>query len=337
MLRVEARVRMVSIRSLIGGRRIGAAVLCALMAGGGLAQAPGTAAANETTAAASGTAAAKLEFDVASVKPNKSDDLPRMNFSLGPGDWYVPNGGNFIATNLPLIRYIDFAYKVTANQDQAIEKQLPGWVMTEKYDIIAKTEKHDAGKDDMRMMMRSLLAERFKLAVHAETQQVPVYALVLAKPGVLGPKLVQHPASDPCSALIPKREEGAKAPPPNTVAGGYPSICGGVTTMPNSAPGMLTMGARNVPMSLVASSLTGLGNLEKPVLDRTGLTGKYDVLLEFAPDRRPAPGADTSAPLDTAGPGIEEALRQQLGLKLESTKGPVDVWVVDHVEHATEN
>ena len=75
------------------------------------------------------------------------------------------------------------------------------------------------------------------------------------------------------------------------------------------------------------------------MLDHTGLTGKYDFLLEFAPDRRPGPGdgENASAPLDTAGPGIEEALKQQLGLKLESTKGPVDVWIVDHVEHATEN
>jgi len=342
MLRVEASARMASTRSLIGGRRIidgrriGAAVLCVLMVSGGLAQAPGAPAATGTTSAASGTAA-KLEFDVASVRQNNSNDGQHMNFPLGPGDVYVPNDGNFKATNLPLILYINFAYKVTQNQGTALQKQLPGWVMTEKYDIVAKTDKHDATKDEMRLMMRSLLAERFKLAVHAETQQVPVYALVVAKPGTLGPKLVAHPAGVPCDATLPKPDPDARTPASFTVAGGFPVICGGLGGMDPSAPGLLAMGARNVPMSLIAASLTGIGNLGKPVLDRTGLTGKYDVLLEFAPDRRPAPGADTSTPLDSSGPGIEEALRQQLGLKLESTKGPVDVWVVDHVEHASEN
>ena len=104
-----------------------------------------------------------------------------------------------------------------------------------------------------------------------------------------------------------------------------------------SAPGLLALGARNVTVDLIAGVLTGVGNLGKPVLNQTGLTGKYDFLLEFAPDRKPPPGVEGSAPLDSGGPGIEEALKQQLGLKLESTKGPVDVWIVDHVEHAAEN
>jgi len=96
--------------------------------------------------------APKIEFDVASVKQNKSDDRANSNFPLGRGDVYVPNGGNFIATDLPLIVYINFAYKVGANQIQAIQKQLPGWVMTEKYDIVAKTDNHDATKDEMRRL-----------------------------------------------------------------------------------------------------------------------------------------------------------------------------------------
>ena len=228
---------------------------------------------------------------------------------------------------------------MNANQAQAIQKQLPDWVRTESYDIVAKTDNHDATKDQMRMMMRSLLAERFKLAVHGETQEVPVYALVVAKPGALGPKLVAHPASEPCDNTIPKEQEDAKAPPAFTTAAGFPTICGGILGAPNDTPGLIAFGARNISIGLLAGFLTGVGNLGKPVLDQTGLTGKYDFLLEFAPDRRPGPGdaANASAPLDTAGPGIEEALKQQLGLKLESTRGPVDVWIVDHVEHATEN
>jgi uncharacterized protein (TIGR03435 family) len=306
-------------------------VLC-LIARVGLAQGPATAAPQGDSA--------KLEFDVASVKINKSDGGQDMNFPLGPGDVYVPNGGNFIATNLPLIVYINFAYKVSANQAQAMQKQLPDWVSTEKYDIVAKTDNHDATKDEMRLMMRSLLAERFKLAVHSETQLLPVYTLVLAKPGTLGPKLVAHPASEPCDNTPPKPAEDAKTPPAFTGAGGFPVICGGIMgNLPTSAPGLLALGARNVTMSLIASTLTSVGNLGRPVLDQTGLTGKYDFLLEFARDRGPAQsdGANAAAPPDTAGPGFEEALRKQLGLKPESQKGSVNVWIVDHVEHATEN
>jgi len=306
------------------GARAGcaAAVLCVLVAPAGLAQT---------------ATAPKLEFDVASVKLNKSEGMASMNFSLGVGDGYVPNGGSFVATDLPLTVYIMFAYKMTANQAQSMK--LPDWVRTEKYDIVAKTENHEATKDEMRWMMRSLLAERFKLVVHSDTQQVPVYALLLAKPGTLGPKLVAHPASEPCDNTPPKQAEDAKTPPALTTAGGFPAVCGGIVGLPRSAPGVIALGARNVAMGLIAGTLTGVGNLGRPVLDRTGLTGKYDFLLEFAPDRRlgPEDGANAVAPLDSAGPGFEEALRQQLGLKLESQKGPVDVWIVDRVEHATEN
>jgi uncharacterized protein (TIGR03435 family) len=309
-----------------------AAVLCALIAAAGLAQAPAAQMPAQATAA-------KLEFDVASVKPSRPDGGQDMNFPLSSGDSYAPNGGNFIATGMPLTVYIMFAYKLSASQAQAM-KQLPFWVRTEKYDIVAKTENHEATKDEMRLMMRSLLAERFGLAVHKETQQVPVYALALAKPGVLGPKLVAHPASEPCDNTPPKPAVDSKAPPAFTTAAGFPVICGGIMGVPLATDtGVISFGARNVTMALFASTLTGVGNLGRPVLDRTGLTGKYDFLLEFAPVRAPSPsdGATAAPPPDTAGPGIEQALKEQLGLKLVSQKGPVDVWVVDHVEHATEN
>jgi len=275
--------------------------------------------------------AAKMEFDVASVKENKSGDMPNSNIPMGPGTVYVPNGGNFIATNIPLIGYILFAYKMGRGTAQAMEKQVPGWVMTERYDITAKTDKHDATKDEMRLMMRSVLAERFKLVVRNETEQVPVYGLVLAKPGTLGPNLVAHRTSEPCEPL------GEKEKPTDTVAGGFPRICGGIVSLPNSTPGMTTMGARNIPIGQLVGVLAGFGNLGRPVLDQTGLTGTYDFLMEFAPERRLAPTDAANASADTAGPGLEQALRQELGLKLESKKGGVEVWVVDHVEHATQN
>jgi uncharacterized protein (TIGR03435 family) len=281
--------------------------------------------------------AAKMEFEVASVKPSKSGEGPDANIPLGPGSVYVPNGGNFIATGMPLSVYIMFAYKMSPGSAQAMEERVPGSVMNERYDITAKTDKHDVSKDEMRLMMRALLAERFKLAIHSESQQMPVYGLVLAKPGTLGPKLVAHSASEPCDTTQPTQAEGAK-PPPVTVAGGFPAICGGIVGLPNTTPGMITLGGRNVPIGQLASVLTGLGNLGRPVLDQTGLTGTYDFVLELVPiPRQGQTDAANDLAADSAGPGLEQALRQQLGLKLESKKGGVEVWVVDHVEHATQN
>jgi uncharacterized protein (TIGR03435 family) len=269
------------------------------------------------------------------VKQSKSGDGPNSNIPLGPGSVYVPNGGNFIATDMPLSVYIMFAYKMSPGSAAAMDRQAPGWVATEKYDITAKTDKHNVTKDEMRLMMRSLLAERFKLAIHSETQQEPVYGLVLAKPGTLGPKLMAHPASEPCDTIPPTQPEGAKAP--LTVAGGFPVICGGIVGLPNSTPGMITLGARNVPLGQLASVLTGLGNLGRPVLDQTGLTATYDFVLELAPIPRLGQTDAANDSADSAGPGLEQALRQQLGLKLEPKTGGVEGWVVDHVEHATQN
>jgi uncharacterized protein (TIGR03435 family) len=285
-----------------------------------------------------------MEFDVASVKPDNTDARNSdTNFPLGPGDMYVANGGNLIATNFPLIVYINFAYKVTSNQTQAIQKQLPGWVMTERFDITAKTDKHDATKDEMRLMMRALLADRFKLAIHSEMQQVPVYGLVLAKPGTLGPKLRQHPADVACSTT-PPTETASDTPKPSQSTftakdtAGFPTWCGGIVGFPPSEPGHLTLGSSNVGLGLLASTLPAAANLGRPVIDQTGLTGKYDFILDFLPDRNPAPGAAPSeGPGDLAGPSIGEALKQQLGLKLDSQRGPVDVWIVDHIEHPTAN
>jgi uncharacterized protein (TIGR03435 family) len=279
-----------------------------------------------------------LAFDVASVKPDRSAaEDTNANFPLGPGDVYAANGGNFITTNFPLIVYINFAYRVTANQQAALRKHLPDWVLNERFDITAKTDKHDATKDEMRQMMRSLLAERFHLQIHSEDEEQSVYALELVKPGTLGPKLQPHPPGDTCAHT--PQEVDASRPRPALYLGEavYPTFCGGVMGDDGKVPGTLALAARDVPLSLIATTLAGPGGLDRPVVDRTGLTGKFDFLLEFAPDRRPQPGDATTAPLDVAGPGIAQALKQQLGLKLVPTKAPVQVWVVDHIEHATEN
>jgi len=281
--------------------------------------------------------APKMQFEVASVKRSGSGEQPDSNMPLGPGSVYTPAGGNFIGKAMPLSVYIMFAYKMSPATAQAMQKQAPGWVMTEPYDITAKTEKHDVTKDELRLMMRTLLADRFQLAIHSEVQQMSAYALVLASPGTLGPKLVPHAKSEPCDSNLSRQEEGAK-PPPLTVAGGFPATCGGIMSLPNSTPGMITLGARDIPLGQLASVLTGIGNLGRPVQDQTGLKGNYDFVLELAPTRRPGQTDPANGPAeDSAGPELEQALRQQLGLKLESKKTGVAVWVVDHVERPTPN
>ena len=288
--------------------------------------------------------AAGKRFDVASVKANKSDDQPYSNFPLGPGDVYVPNGGYFMATNQPLVVYILFAYKVKGNQAQSLMPQLPGWVMSEKFDIQARAE-GNPGKDEMREMMRALLADRFKLAIRTEKREVPVLAAVLAKPGKLGPQLRMHTddGSCPTNAPGPSAEPSAQTPAPSqTVDGGFPALCGGIFAMPPTVPGRLRAGARNVTMAFLVDSLSGANNLGRPMVDQTGLKGTVDFLLEFVPERQgpPAapggPGADPAADVPT-GLSFQDAMREQLGIKLESQKGSTDVLVVDRIEHPTEN
>ena len=273
-------------------------------------------------------------FDVASIKPNKSSDAPYSNFPLGPGDVYVSNGGLFSATGLPLATYLFFAYKLIGNQGQNLLPQLPVWATTDRFDIQARAEGNPS-KDDMRMMMRSLLAERFKLALHSESREIPVLAFVLAKPGKTGPQLQPHPADSECPTNAPPSAVAATSIP--TVAGGLPAFCNGIFGMPPSVPGRQRLGARNITLKFLTDSLSFGANRGRPIVDHTGLSGTFDVLLEWMPEIAGPVQPGANAPPDTSGPSLEEALREQLGIKLESTKGAMDVLVLDHVEHPSEN
>src|SRR5438874_504472 len=117
-------------------------------------------------------AGGKMAFDTASVTQNTTAPPAYRTFSfpLGPGDVYIPNGGRFSAKNIPLYLYIYFAYKITDNQEQVLLPQLPRWVTTDRFDIQAKAEGNPT-KDQMRLMMQALLADRFRLAVHHEMRQ----------------------------------------------------------------------------------------------------------------------------------------------------------------------
>jgi uncharacterized protein (TIGR03435 family) len=278
---------------------------------------------------------AQPSFEVASVKPSNSSTQPSANFPLGPGDVYTPNGGYFTATAMPLITYIFFAYKIMGNKGRYLTQQLPSWVMSDRFDIQARAA-GNPGKDDMRMMMRSLLAERFNLAIHHENREVPVLAMVLAKPGKLGPHLQKHPADTPCPTTPDK--DADLGPKLQTVEGGFPALCNGLFPLTAGETGHIKAGARNVTLAFMADSLSGFTNADRPIIDKTGIDDRVDFTLEWAVERRgpPQPGAEAQLSLPS-GPTFEQALREQLGLKLESQKGSVDVIVVDHIDHPSPN
>ena len=267
-------------------------------------------------------AGGKMSFDVASVKQDTGAFKP-PNFPLDPGDAYATTGGRFSA-DFPLTVYISFAYKLslTPEQRQAMIAHLPKWVAEDRFDIQAKAAEGNPTKDQMRLMMQALLAERFKLAVHFETQDSPVLALVLVKPGKLGPKLRPHADGPPCDT----------APSPDV----FPPKCYVMMLTMNSGR-MPRGGSRDTTMALIADALPSMGRLARPVVDRTGLSGRFDFMLQWSPETNSIPPAPNEPAADTQGPSFQEALREQLGLKLESARAPLQILVIDRVDRPSEN
>jgi uncharacterized protein (TIGR03435 family) len=275
--------------------------------------------------------APKLEFEVASVRQNKTGGKSSMNVSPTSGPDFVPTGGIYSAKNIVLAQYIAFAYTLTNKQLQAVVAQTP-WTTEDQFDIEARAAANTT-KDQFRLMMQSLLADRFKLAVHFETREVPIYALVQVKPGRLGPHLRLHQANDPVCDAPP-----ATVPSPIPVdAEGFPLYCGGPIGMQPSAPGRMKTGGRDVPLARFAAiTAPGVGAVDRPVTDKTGLPGTVDFTLEWQQvAQNVRPGQEFHP--DESAPPFAEALKEQLGLKLIPDRGLVEFFVVDHVEHPSAN
>jgi len=260
-------------------------------------------------------------FEVASVKPNKSGD-GRVMIGMQPG-------GRFTATNVPLRMLIRNAYQL---QDAQLVGG-PDWIASDRFDIMAKAEGDPpptppGTAGPIQLMLRTLLADRFKLVVHNETRELPIYALVLARSdGRLGPQL--RPAAVDCAAMAAARGRGG--PPPALPQPGERPTCG-----MRIGPGQMAGGG--FPLSQFATTLSQF--VQRGVVDRTGLTGNFDLDLTWTPDFQgrggpPPPGAPDLPPIDPNGPSIFTAVQEQLGLKLDSQKGPVDVLVIDRVEQPT--
>jgi uncharacterized protein (TIGR03435 family) len=267
-----------------------------------------------------GQSAAPLQFEVASIKPNKSGDK-NARMTTQPG-------GRYVATNVPLRLLILHAYGLT-------DSQLTGgqaWVSSDQFDITAKGEGEfqsisltpSSETTRLQLMLRALLADRFKLVLRGESRDVPTYALVLARPdGKLGPKL--QPSTTDCAARMAARRAGQ---PPSKPPVGFGVVCGMRTSPGNIAGGDITM-------EQVVGSLSG--PLQRIVLDRTGLTGRFIVDLSWTPDPTPQGLDRNTAPaaIELSGPSLFTAVQEQLGLRLESTRMPIKVMVIDRLEQPT--
>lgn len=251
------------------------------------------------------TPAAKVEFEAASVKPNKSGET---NSRIG-----MSPGGRMNATNVTLRQLILSAYNLRPFQLTGG----PGWLGSERFDIAA-TVGHEVRPEaggppaEIIQMVKHLLADRFKLVAHIETKEMPVYHLVLARSdGKPGPQLTRSDID--CDALA---RAGTSPPPGPATAASQGRPIGACSQ--RIGGGMLA--ARSATMDRLARSFGGL--VDRLVVDKTGLSGSFDVDLTWTPD----PTADTT------GPSIFTALQEQLGLKLEASRGPVEMLVIDSVE-----
>jgi uncharacterized protein (TIGR03435 family) len=268
-----------------------------------------------------------MSFDVASVKRHPYDPaspsyIPHHNFPLDAGDSYASTGGLLSTENYSVAPYISFAYKLTA--DEGSHLVYPKWAVNEHFDIEARGPAN-ATKDQMRLTMQSLLAQRFKLAVHWENQLAPVFAVVLVRAGKTGPLLQPDsgpPWTDASSADSQKTPNGPSG------------ICGqsGMKYLPN---GEYQIVGRNEAMKQIATGLRwwpGTG-LDRPLIDETGLAGAFDYTVIWAPE--PQHGEQTQS--EASGPPYLEALRDQLGLKLVSTTIPMRFLLLDHIEEPSAN
>lgn len=276
-----------------------------------------------------------MEFDVASVRPGDPGSSRRSNMAMNTEDYLEPTGGLFTA-NHPLAAYIAFAYKLSLTEDQlkAFLDSLPKWATTQMFSIQARASSSSPTKDQFRLMMQSLLADRFKLVSHVEQRTVPVFALTVVKPGTLGPNLRPHSSGPPCSVptsesfAVPSSDSGTPASGSDT----FPFNCGkfNLLTRPNN---IVVTGSRDVTMAAIAGWLKELGpaDLKKPVVDQTGLNERFDFALTwgFVPPNSSQP--------EFEGMTFERALKEQLGLYLKATTAPVSFFVVDHVEMPSAN
>ncbi len=261
-----------------------------------------------------------LAFEVASVKRNTSGT------DSGAGANFQP-GGRFVARNTTVRALIRGAFADPVQLDPSRMSGGPSWIDADRFDVQARAA---AEFPDLTFsggstitgasMLRALLADRFRLATHWETRDIPVYALARRDAARVGPRLVSSSGTPGTNCLTAGAVASADTALPR---------CGSYL-LQNTGGNQFAIHARGITMTDFARNLQNVAG--RVVRDRTALSGAYSFDLDF--EYRP-PSA-TSAD-DGLGAAIFTAVQEQLGLKLESTTGPVDVLVIDHVEHPTED
>jgi uncharacterized protein (TIGR03435 family) len=254
------------------------------------------------------TTAALPVYDAVAIKPDKSGS-GRMMFTT--------RDDAYQATNVTLKMLLAQAYGIR----EGLIAGLPPWADSAHFDIDAKIVEYDAAtmknlsREQQRAMLAALLVDRFHLKVHPEVKSLALYDLVIAKDG---PRI---------EAAAPAAAASLRNQPPAPKDGPPAMGRGGISFRSSDAGWEVTADA--IPLSNLATFLAD--RLEREVIDKTGLTGEYDVHLKWTPDNAPQPLPDD------APPNLFTALQEQLGLRLQPGKGPVKTLVVDHVEQPTEN
>jgi uncharacterized protein (TIGR03435 family) len=257
---------------------------------------------------------ARPQFDVASIKPSAG----------GPGRMFGSGGpGMFNTENMPVKGIIAEAYGVKQFQISGG----PSWIDSEGYTITAKTSGEGKPKErfeKMLLMLQVLLEDRFQLRFHRATKEMPIYALTVAKSGKLPP-----------ADCVQFDENNRPAPP----APGQPPIrfCGNIRGGRNGLNSTMdAWGISTADLIRWLSNVTG-----RTIVDKTGVTGTFDVKLEYLPEMAQSaqPMGDGAPPpaVENAAPSLFTALQERLGLKLESERGPVEILVIDRIERPTEN
>jgi uncharacterized protein (TIGR03435 family) len=248
------------------------------------------------------------EFEVATIKPTAPNFLGRFI--------RMESTHQLVAKGHALNTLIAAAYNLNP---RAISGG-PAWIESDHYDILAKAPGEvRPNLDEQMAMLRKLLADRFKLTFHREKKEMSIYALTVAKG-----------ASKMTGSNVTGSKVKASAVSPDDSPIGPPPLIFVVT------PPVVRLPARYATMAELASVFQR-GALDRPVVDKTGLPGRYDFDLEFTPDETQFSGMLGRPPSDAPLPGLFAAIQQQLGLRLEATKGPVDVLVVDRAERPSEN
>ena len=263
-------------------------------------------------AAALAQTGAPITFEVATIKP--SDPNARGMF-MRPSP-----GGRLTVSNMSVKDMVGFAWGVQPFQISGG----PAWIASARFDITAKAD-GTAKMPELMLMLQSLLRDRFQLAIHKETKELAIYGLVLAKKdGKLGPRLIESKEGG-CTPPDP-----TKPPPPPDPVKGPALACNQLFAGIEQVRGVSVSVQRLLP---ILSRY-----FDRKVVDQTGLTGTYDITLEWTPDDAHLAQlpADAPRPADN-GPSIFTALQEQLGLKLESQRGPVEMIVIDRAEKPSEN